>query len=248
MAPPSKGTNPAPNYTVAMNQVQTQIEAQLRIVRSFMPARPAAADSTTSKPTPSFSALASGKPTVRRQTQKQDEEALFTETRAEDPNAGLGFGASSKRTSEREKERANHILRSRLLGRKRGVEDASGRALRREESSDEEPGRSGLGRAKKRARREESREEEEEGTLQPIIGPKVLESELEKVGAKEDSLENDKLEEEDGDVNMRDTQGTTSLHDDSVPNGAEDAPEQKKNKKRKKKKKKKAKSEDAAGE
>ncbi|KAI0518388.1 hypothetical protein F5B22DRAFT_59505 [Xylaria bambusicola] len=245
MAPSTKGTNPAPNYTVAMNQVQTQIEAQLRIVRSFMPSRapPPNAQTATTKPTPSFSALATStsKPSLlpRQRAPKQDAESLFAETRAQDPNAGLGFGQSSKRAAEREKERENQILRSRLLGRKRGAApDASGRTRHHGESSDEEPGRSGLGRAKKRARREESREEGEEG-----IGPEL---ELEKAGAKqvgEDSAAND--EEETGDVNMK-----TGVSD-PAPDGAEGAPAEgakKRKRKKKNKKRKKEKSEEATAE
>ncbi|KAI1745462.1 hypothetical protein F4680DRAFT_442936 [Xylaria scruposa] len=265
MAPTSKGTNPAPNYTVTMNRVQTQIEAQLRVVRSFMPSRaPTQQSASTSSAKPSFSALAStsnSDPTPsfqsRQQIQKQDSESLFTETRAQDPNAGLGFGGSSKRNSEKEKERENQILRSRLLGRKRGAENASGRTSRREESSDEEPGRSGLGRAKKRARREVSKEEEEEKGREEILSPGAeLEapestSSVEKVGpsqSKDDDLKNAKPEEEeDGDVHMRDGRETI-LGDDPVPNNdAEGTSEQKKSKKRKKKRKK-NKSKEAEGE
>ncbi|RYC60129.1 hypothetical protein CHU98_g6067 [Xylaria longipes] len=263
MAPPSKGTNPAPNYTVTMNRVQTQIEAQLRIVRSFMPSRPAAPNTSTSHSTtgtkPSFSALASASASTsnptpanfksRQQNQKQDTESLFTETRAQDPNAGLGFGGSSKRNSEREKERENQILRSRLLGRKRGAGDSSGRTSRREESSDEEPGRSGLGRAKKRARREVSEDRKGEEILPPVTEPEAVESvsSPEKIGAaqsKDGNLENVTLEEAYRDVDMRDGQRTA---DDSVPNGSEGALQQKKSKKRKKKKRK-NKSKEADGE
>ncbi|KAI0194759.1 hypothetical protein EV127DRAFT_421282 [Xylaria flabelliformis] len=265
MAPSSKGTNPAPNYTVTMNRVQTQIEAQLRIVRSFMPSRtPAAQQSTSSPAKPSFSALAStstSKPATpstfqsRQQTQKQDSESLFAETRAQDPNAGLGFGgSSSKRNSEREKERENQILRSRLLGRKRGAAgNVSGRtSSRREEESsdDEEPGRSGLGRAKKRVRREVS-EEEKEG--EKILSPgTVLEApesagSAKKVGATQSKDDNGALEEEDdGDLNTKDG-SKIALSDDPVPVDAEGASEQKKSKKRKKKRKK-NKSKDAEGE
>ncbi|KAI0454387.1 hypothetical protein F5B21DRAFT_235930 [Xylaria acuta] len=290
MAPSSKGTNPAPNYAVTMNRVQTQIEARLRIVRSFMPSRSAAPNTSSSTshpitgtskpPPPSFSALAStSKPNPpnlksRQRTQEQDAaaESLFAETRAQDPNAGLGFRGSSKRSGEREKEkekeRENQILRSRLLGRKRGAGDrTSSRRGERSDDDDEEPGRSGLGRAKKRARREESREsreeeeeeeeEEEKGgeaeILPPVTEPETLESanSAGKVGATQsmdDGLENATLEEEgekDGrDVDVRDGQGVAA---DSVPNSSEGASEQKKSKKRKRKKRK-NKSKEAEGE
>ncbi|KAI1349405.1 hypothetical protein F5Y01DRAFT_186940 [Xylaria sp. FL0043] len=273
MAPSSKGVNPAPNYTVDMNRVQTQLEARLRIVRSFMPSRAptssspssssSSSSSTATKPTPSFSALAStststskapppsnsnSNPSTRQR--HDDEDSLFTETRAQHPNAGLGFGAPAKRSSEREKERSDQILRSRLLGRKRGAEnnnkkDASGRRREVESSDDEEPGRSGLGRAKKRVRREESQEREarlggdEEGDGE--ISSKVPEYELERNGARADSLRNDEAGEDEkvnNEVETRNVvQNIASPHEDSVPGGVGDASEQQKKKRRKKKKK-----------
>ncbi|KAI0804942.1 hypothetical protein GGR55DRAFT_308090 [Xylaria sp. FL0064] len=284
MAPSSKGVNPAPNYTVDMNRVQTQLEARLRIVRSFMPSRAppqntcsSSSSSNATKPTASFSALAStstskAPPTSNSNSsarQRHDaEESLFTETRAQDPNAGLGFGAPSKRSSERQKERSDQILRSRLLGRKRGIEnnkkDASGRRRQVESSDDdEEPGRSGLGRAKKRVRREESPVDEQE--TQPgangeergcemshsVAGSKLSEPELEKNGARADSLRNDESGEKNkgnGQVEMRDdVQNIASPREDSVPGGVGDASEQQR-KKRRKKKKKKDKSKEAKAE
>ncbi|KAI1364649.1 hypothetical protein F5Y08DRAFT_339407 [Xylaria arbuscula] len=283
MAPSTKGTNPAPNYTVAMNQVQTQIEAQLRIVRSFMPSShpPAlslssssSTTTTATKPTPSFSALASTSipssknPSLRQRTQQQqqDEESLFAETRAQDPNAGLGFGiSSSKRAAERAKERETQLLRSRLLGRKRGVgaagNDAAGARRRRGEddsSSDEEPGRSGLGRAKKRARVVPPREEEI-ARLQPEAVHGSEEEEPRKSGAAqlddEDGVQDENAKEEvivgkenDGDVEYR--LGNSSLHQvDSVPlKGEQDVPDQKTKKRKRKKKGKKDKSKEATSE
>ncbi|KAI0425501.1 hypothetical protein F5Y09DRAFT_99799 [Xylaria sp. FL1042] len=282
MAPTSKGVNPAPNYTVDMNRVQTHLEARLRIVRSFMPSRAppqntsSSLSTTSAKPTPSFSALAStstSTSSARQRLQKHpdDEETLFAETRAQDPNAGLGFGAPSKRSAEREKDRSDQILRSRLLGRKRRggeTKDASGRLLRRDESSDdEEPGRSGLGRAKKRVRREESPAEEQvdrqgkdgdgggRDISHSITRSELPESELEKIGAtqsKDEILRNGQSGEEKekeiiGDADMRDVQGVASPPEDSVPGDVGDASEQQR-KKRRKKKKKKDKSKEAKGE
>ncbi|KAI0203119.1 hypothetical protein F4808DRAFT_458335 [Astrocystis sublimbata] len=188
MAPSSKGANPAPDYTVTMNRVQTQLEAQLRIVRSFMPAarppsqnNPPTTTATTTTST-SFSALSANSSSSHKpqQTQRHDAENLFAETtRAQDPNAGLGFGGTSKRSSELAKERENQILRSRLLGRnaKRGLvggggggASGGGMSRRRDSDSDEEPGRSGLGRAKKRARREPAVEEDEENGERGAVG------------------------------------------------------------------------------
>ena len=185
---------------------------------------------------------------------------MFAETRAQDPNAGLGFGVSSKRAAERAKERETQVLRSRLLGRKRGAEDASGRAQqrRREDSSDEEPGRSGLGRAKKRARREPESREEGEGeggegcrgipegiTGQPEVqGPveseKLVATQSSKGSAVTDGDENvEAREEENGEIDMGIAPGTNTLPADSIPAGAEGASDEKTKKRKKKKKNKK---------
>ncbi|KAI1295795.1 hypothetical protein F5Y03DRAFT_300867 [Xylaria venustula] len=249
MAPTSKGANPAPNYTEAMNRVQTQLEARMRIVRSFMPSRP------PSHPTSTFSALASSKPSTTSAAARQthDAESLFAETRAQDPNAGLGFGTSSKKQREKEKERSDQLLRSRLLGRKRGAENGNSASLRRgarEESSDEEPGRSGLGRAKKRARREESPDEEKgEGgeqrreIEQSIAGSEGLVSGLDNVGTAQPKESKDEDEDGDEDVDMKGAQN-------SVPDGATSISDQnvKKRRKKRKKKKQKSKSEEAKSE
>ncbi|KAI1825394.1 hypothetical protein F4861DRAFT_198626 [Xylaria intraflava] len=257
MAPSSKGTNPAPNYAVMMNRVQTQIEAQLRTVRTFLPSKPPAqaqttAQPTTKKATPSFSALAStSKPPVsdstkpQQQAQRQNEENLFNEGYGQDPNAGLGFGAISKRSNETAKERESQILRSRLLGRKRGAEDSSGRAPRHraggEESSDEESGRGGLGRAKKRPRREEPRRESDgERSNQLIPESDVPESEPEKDGvaqSKDDVPADNTNARENREEHAGDGKGISSLqHDGSVQNGSENVSHQQKKRGKKKKK------------
>ncbi|KAK5635189.1 hypothetical protein RRF57_010901 [Xylaria bambusicola] len=120
----------------------------------------------------------------------------------------------------------------------------------RDESSDEEPGRSGLGRAKKRARREESRkEEEEEEEGQRIEEATKPRTKLEKPGVTqvgEGSAVNDG--EETGDVDMKTAPDSAS---NPVPNGAESAPDEgmkKRKRKKKKKKKGKEKSEEATVE
>ncbi|KAI0393250.1 hypothetical protein F5Y17DRAFT_433430 [Xylariaceae sp. FL0594] len=198
MAPTSKGkgANPAPNYLVSMNRVQTQLEAQLKVVRSFMPttsslsasfksSTSSLSASSTSSSKPSFSALASGttninnnnntNPTAngsrkdRHARNDAAEESLFQESRAQDPNAGLGYSTSKPtKEKEREQERGTHLLRGRLLGKRRSAGDDFGNKRRRatiagesnSSSSDDEPGRSGLGRAKKRVRRDVDVEQE----------------------------------------------------------------------------------------
>jgi hypothetical protein len=141
-----------------------------------------------------------------------------------------------------QKERETQILHKRLLGRKRGAEDRTTmRRAEKHESSDEEAGRSGLGRAKKRARTDEPREEEEKD--QPIaMDTGALDSKPEEAGSagsRDDVLGDDKA----GEV----VEGATPLPGSSVPDGPEDNPGQKK-KKRKKKKKNKDNSKEPEGE
>ncbi|KAI1158514.1 hypothetical protein F5B18DRAFT_84571 [Nemania serpens] len=275
MAPSSKNANPAPDYTVSMNRVQTQLEAQLRIVRAFMPARPAPSITIITRPTPAFSSLATQSlnpsPNTaapsRTQSRTQANEAEENLFAAQDPNAGLGFGgpkhagegANAKGGTTRERERENQVLRSRLLGgRKRGIGtgDTQGKAFRRveEQSSDEEPGRSGLGRAKKRARREEdpaADEDEDEGTS---VSAPVIESEaLDRDRDRDEKACDDEDEDEDGDGDgdVKDGSSTALLRDDSILGASADISgqgETKKNKKRKKKKKKKEKKNDKSKE
>lgn len=299
MAPSSKNANPAPDYTVSMNRVQTQLEAQLRIVRAFMPARPAPSITIITRPTPAFSSLATQSlnpsPNTaapsRTQSRTQANEAEENLFAAQDPNAGLGFGgpkhagegANAKGGTTRERERENQVLRSRLLGgRKRGIGtgDTQGKAFRRveEQSSDEEPGRSGLGRAKKRARREEdpaADEDEDEGTSvsAPVIESEALDRDrdrdekacdapLSRGGGRGTGLEGrggggngdedeDEDEDGDGDGDVKDGSSTALLRDDSILGASADISgqgETKKNKKRKKKKKKKEKKNDKSKE
>ncbi|KAI0407108.1 hypothetical protein F4802DRAFT_68739 [Xylaria palmicola] len=257
MAPPTKGANPAPDYAVAMNRVQTQLEAQLRVVRSFMPPRPPAthAAAAPAKPTTSssssFSALASSSTrtpasssssSAQAQARHRDEDSLFAETRAQDPNAGLSFSTPGRPRGDEAKERENQLLRARLLGRgrKRGAADASGRRAGREagsSSSDDEPGRSGLGRAKKRARRDESAGR---GGALPPVAPECAPERAGITPSKDKELGNDKaVEGENGGVDIGDNQDTALPRDELARNGLAGAPEQQENKKRKKKKKKK---------
>ncbi|KAI1266337.1 hypothetical protein F5Y18DRAFT_26468 [Xylariaceae sp. FL1019] len=149
MAPTSKNANPAPDYTVLMNRVQSQFESQISSMRSMLPPRSA------NSPNPlSFSALTTNPPSnPSSQPRVLNAESLFSESSA-DPNTGLGFGASAKPS---DKERDNQILRKRLVGKGRRPDGQGGR--REKESSDEEEGRSGLGRSKKKRRVEDIKTE-----------------------------------------------------------------------------------------
>ncbi|KAI2473410.1 hypothetical protein F4781DRAFT_427424 [Annulohypoxylon bovei var. microspora] len=191
MAPPSKpsasskGTNPAPDFTVNMNRIQTQLEARMK---AFLLARPDLNHSASNpaSTTGSFSVLRS-QPTFQSQSQSQAAaaarraaaEAEFAEDRGTDPNAGIGLVRASAGNSE---DRDTARLRGRLLGRRgKNGEGPERRWVRKEESSDEEAGRSGLGRAKgngrgKRSRAEmEDRDRVEEEAVSPEIKAPAVE-------------------------------------------------------------------------
>ncbi|KAI8634104.1 hypothetical protein F5Y19DRAFT_199452 [Xylariaceae sp. FL1651] len=260
----SKGANPAPNYTMSMNRIQAQMEAFLRPTHSFLPSRtpqqaPASGSATSSAlpqprtSTSAFSALASTSsarpPAVSAQTrngtrsQARDVESLFAEDRAGDPNAGIGFGTSSssrgKLSPDKQKDRETQILRGRLLGRKRGaVGSGNGGGLRRaeQESSDEEAGRSALGRAKKRARRDPEEYQSAAAVSRQSESEPGKAGGVEPQGLRKETVENEAAEEvEPGTSKGEDT---ALPNKDPPPDGLEGASEQKKKKKRKKQKRK----------
>ncbi|KAI0850184.1 hypothetical protein F5Y00DRAFT_233831 [Daldinia vernicosa] len=177
MAPTSTSTskaaptgNPAPDFTVTMNRIQTQLEARMKAARAFLPSRSdlnnaSSSSSSSSSGSGSFSALGGSSSTSNPQTQSRDaaarraaEEAEFAEERGLDPNAGIGLtrgpATGNENTSGTDRDTAR--LRGRLLG-KRGRNgagtDGQQKWVRKEDSSDEEAGRSGLGRAKRSGKR-----------------------------------------------------------------------------------------------
>ncbi|XDG02983.1 hypothetical protein ABKA04_002598 [Annulohypoxylon sp. FPYF3050] len=249
MAPPtkpssSKGINPAPDFTVNMNRIQTQLEARMKAVRSFLPSRSnLQTPNSNSSAGGSFSALSSSGPQPSSHTSSTPQslaadsakrraaaEAEFAEDRNLDPNVGIGVVRATSGNGETNgRDRDTARLRGRLLGKRgKGSEGAEKRWVRKEESSDEEAGRSGLGRTKrsvKRSRTEmesENREEEVAEAIPPEV--KAVEEISEKDG-------------QDGDVN-----GDT---ENSIPKSTEVEPSapttEGNSKKRRKKKKKKSK-------
>ncbi|KAI1388312.1 uncharacterized protein F4822DRAFT_241875 [Hypoxylon trugodes] len=223
MAPPTKsstsaikGVNPAPDFTLAMNRIQTQFEARTKLLRNALPKpRPDSQIQTnSSSTTKSFSALSANTPSSTTQPQSRSssttaeahrraQEAEFAEDRNLDPNAGLGlFPRVSAAESGRNGETAK--LRRRLLGKRGRAGDDTGqykRARKEESSEDEEAGRSGLGRAKrntngrKRARAEVSnRDEEQKGddnSVKSVAPPEVTMTSAEETadhGDADDSL------------------------------------------------------------
>ncbi|KAI0884707.1 uncharacterized protein GGS22DRAFT_146055 [Annulohypoxylon maeteangense] len=248
MAPPtkpsvSKGTNPAPDFTVNMNRIQTQLQARLKAVRSFLPSRPDLQTSTSTSTGGSFSALSSSNPSSHPQPQattaearRAAAEAEFAEDRNLDPNVGIGLAPTSKNSDANGRDRDTARLRGRLLGKRgKNGEMVEKRWVRREESSDEEAGRSGLGRTKrggkgKRSRAEMEGEDRVEGE---VAGVALLE-----VGA---------LDEEDGNGLVKPIDQAGDVEDDvenptPKPTEAESStPAEGNSEKRRKRKKKKSK-------
>ncbi|KAI2620247.1 hypothetical protein GGS26DRAFT_571664 [Hypomontagnella submonticulosa] len=172
--------NPAPDFTVNMNRIQTQLEARLKAARSFLPSRSDLINTSSSSGSGSFSALSgSSNPSSARDAaaRRQAEEAEFAEERGLDPNAGIGSGParSGGKGGENEngskgQDRETSRLRGRLLGKRGrgGAADSEGQKkwVRREDSSDEEAGRSGLGRAKRVGKRSRAEMEGGDGERQ----------------------------------------------------------------------------------
>ncbi|KAI0131281.1 hypothetical protein F4814DRAFT_445420 [Daldinia grandis] len=169
--------NPAPDFTVTMNRIQMQLEARMKAARSFLPSRSDLNNASSSSPSPgngSFSALGGSSSSSNPQNQSRDaaarraaEEAEFAEERGLDPNAGIGLTRSPATGNENTggTDRDTARLRGRLLGKRgRNGADANGQQkwVRKEDSSDEEAGRSGLGRAKKNGKRSRAEMEEME--------------------------------------------------------------------------------------
>ncbi|KAI1649616.1 uncharacterized protein F4817DRAFT_330910 [Daldinia loculata] len=183
MAPTSTSTskaaptgNPAPDFTVTMNRIQTQLEARMKAARAFLPSRSDLNNASSSSGSGSFSALGGSSSSSNPQTQSRDaaarraaEEAEFAEERGLDPNAGIGLTRSPATGNENNggTDRDTARLRGRLLG-KRGRNgagtDGQQKWVRKEDSSDEEAGRSGLGRAKKNGKRSRAEMETQESS------------------------------------------------------------------------------------
>ncbi|OTA54942.1 hypothetical protein K449DRAFT_191971 [Hypoxylon sp. EC38] len=267
--------NPAPDFTVNMNRIQTQFEAHLKAVRAFLPSRsdlnntssssganpnpnPNPTSSSTGK---SFSALSTSANSTVPQSRdapsataarRAAQEAEFAEEQALDPNAGLGHvrapGGSNKNGNDgggKDPETAR--LRGRLLGKRGRVAgadvDGQQKRVRKDESSDEEPGRSGLGRAKRIEKRSRAEMEDDgDGAKQDDGVPVETDTPPEvKVAAVEEAQES--IDSANGPDEAVEN-ATFELPGEDEPNGhvAEG------NSKKKRKKKKKKKSKDKTGD
>ncbi|KAI0143027.1 hypothetical protein GGR57DRAFT_370491 [Xylariaceae sp. FL1272] len=201
MASTSKSANPAPDYTVLMNRVQSQFESQISSIRSMLPPRTSNSTNPSTNPpnssatttTSTFSSLTStptttSNPTTSQNLARAKAESLFTESSA-DPNTGLGFGTSAKPSH---KERENQALRNRLIGRGRQTNKQGGIGTGRDkESSDEEEGRSALGRSKKRRRVVDDAETRPgDGEAENMAGTGVVEETTDEPETQSDKVSN----------------------------------------------------------
>ncbi|KAI1381529.1 hypothetical protein F4677DRAFT_403267 [Hypoxylon crocopeplum] len=259
----SKGTpngNPAPDFTVHMNRIQMQLEAGLKVARAFNPRSDP--NGTSSPAGKSFSALsgnahASGSQPQSRgaglplaATRRELEAADFSEEWGLDANAGIGSlkppssSAAAAAGGNRDgNDRDTARLRGRLLGKRGRGTDSKGthKWTRKEESSDDEAGRSGLGRAKNgkrpRAEMEAGDGEQAKGDSERVeagASPKSKMSPVENTG----ELVN----------HNKDIEGSAEASTTLKPTGGDESSQanaEGSNKRRKKKKKKKPK--DKAG-
>lgn len=161
---PSSKLPVAPNMSQILNRISLGLARHERILKTLK--RPAPTTSTSassgaqSKSTASgFSSLAtasytntSGSSTgggVPISSTKEEEDRLFERDRALAPNAGIGFVEERKAGERGGKGVEDKMLRGRLLGR-RGEKDKGGERKRYVDESEEEEGRSGLGKKKRR--------------------------------------------------------------------------------------------------
>ncbi|KAI5864251.1 hypothetical protein GGS23DRAFT_563509 [Durotheca rogersii] len=184
--------NPAPEFTVNMNRIQMRLESRLRTARAFLPSTPEAPGSLGSSRRPfstfnsNSSASTSSQPRLDppprgwRAVSRAAEESEFAEERGLDPNAGIGLIRAARNSAsvvQSGRDRETTKLRGRLFGgRGKGLNgdgnsENNQRWVRKEESSDEETGRSGLGRAKMPGKRSRTGIEFEDGERQEDLQP-----------------------------------------------------------------------------
>ncbi|KAH8907073.1 hypothetical protein BR93DRAFT_927930 [Coniochaeta sp. PMI_546] len=152
----------APNMSQILNRISLGLAKHERILQTLKrPPQPTTPSTAQSKSTTSgFSSLAqptapSNKPGSANgvvSASREEEDRLFEQDRALPPNAGIGF-VEERKAGEREgKGREDKMLRGRLLGKRGGGKDKGAERKRYVDESEEEEGRSGLGKKKKRRR------------------------------------------------------------------------------------------------
>ncbi|RYP05002.1 hypothetical protein DL765_009984 [Monosporascus sp. GIB2] len=185
--PPAKdggggGGNPTPDFAATMNKIQLLWDARSRVATASLHSSSSSRTNTNNTTTPktsggAFSSLTSATSSsatqgadqaALRRRRLEEEEAAFAEERALDPNAGIGARSSTKSDANAvARDREDRMLRGRLLGKRgRAADGSSGPArgaaekyARDDDGDDEEPGRSGLGRVKKRRVHQETETE-----------------------------------------------------------------------------------------
>ncbi|KAB5582500.1 hypothetical protein GE09DRAFT_1075182 [Coniochaeta sp. 2T2.1] len=149
----------APNMSQILNRISLGLAKHERILSTLKRPSPSTSNPNNStKSASGFSSLASSNTSTNPSAQppngpsrtKDEEDKLFESERNLPPNTGIGFVPEAK-TAERSK--SGKELRGRLMGKRGGREDGKGDNKKRYynvEESEEEEGRSGLGKKKKR--------------------------------------------------------------------------------------------------
>ncbi|KAL6906622.1 hypothetical protein GGI43DRAFT_395315 [Trichoderma evansii] len=207
--PPSSSSKPAPlplapDRAAISNKISLLLSGRTSLLKTLNPPSSAAQTPTTQRRHHAISS--------------DDIEQLFSGPR---PNEGVGYVPDAKAAGKDAASKEDRMLRGRLLGKGKGARNQKGgKAFTAESESDEEPGRSGLGK-RKRPRREEV----------------VAEEEVEKVEEKEEDIKMD--EEKPADVETGDDKGEedAAVVEDDNSGGGNDEDERERNKKEKKRKK-----------
>ncbi|KAL6806134.1 hypothetical protein J3E68DRAFT_35961 [Trichoderma sp. SZMC 28012] len=150
MPPPSSKPPPlplAPDRAAISNKISLLLSNRTSLLKTLNPPSSSSSSQSTTQ-------------TRRHKVNADDIEQLFSGPR---PNEGVGYVPDRKAAAGDAAAREDRMLRGRLLGKKGQKNGAGGKKFAAAESeSDEEPGRSGLGK-RKRPRREVEEEAEEDG-------------------------------------------------------------------------------------
>ncbi|KAL7944619.1 hypothetical protein V8C42DRAFT_325377 [Trichoderma barbatum] len=222
--PPTSSKPPplplAPDRAAISNKISLLLSSRTSLLKTLNP---------PSSATTSTTAQSSSR---RYNVNADDIEQLFSGAR---PNEGVGYVPDRKAAAAGEAAaREDRMLRGRLLGKgQRNGKGAAagGKRFAAESESDEEPGRSGLGK-RKRPRREPvevEETEENEGGDGDAVGEK-----LEKDGVEDAEMEQVKRDDEDAAL-VQEQQATVP---EQEHNASEDAKRNKKKKKRQREKEK----------
>ncbi|KAL6834493.1 hypothetical protein V8C40DRAFT_232032 [Trichoderma camerunense] len=162
MPPPSSKPPPlplAPDRAAISNKISLLLSNRTSLLKTLNPPSSSTAQQTTQ--------------TRRHKVNADDIEQLFSGPR---PNEGVGYVPDRKAAAGDAAAREDRMLRGRLLGKK-GQRNGGGNGKKFaavESESDEEPGRSGLGK-RKRPRREVEEVEENEDKVEQELGKEEVE-------------------------------------------------------------------------